>query len=611
VPESSELSKIYGQYHDSLTSAQQEYDRSLKEHAKALKLRYGELIKEFTYSFGDVFGVQVERLELKRHCEDFFRTSEIPFVAIDGSCHKNPSANFISFYGGAYGSKGTISLSGAEGKLRYERWELNRDVSMVAFVPLPPETIATPETAENSEDNEAPSVLTDAEVAEFSSYHTKIMQLAEVYLAHSLASSSSVDSPKLILVDNNISGILANTSFSPSKLRIVDGVFDGESLTQADCQVALAHPFSKELDVPSTKKFQPHFRVIAEAAWAGQKSIRAADCQGFPVANFEIACRFLEKRVKAGTYDQSGKSFTFVEDPRSSWQKANRVYERVCEKLFRAKDPKGLTYSLRNQPSSKQYLTPRDIVFLTGVGIRALIETCWKRRIMLVGIAKDSSSRFFYRNFLGVVSVQRGQDVKKHLSIPLTDRTIVEMLPNLDTGLRAPWGTLEFDSCFMTIHPQLDESTGTWKVQGYELPIGEVTRPERLFLKSLTQFFLTPDGRLASHALFMDRLSHAGWDDDDSGQLTLGTDFFGEINPLFFDKRNPPRLQKLSVYLLSVLVRNHFPDALGYPDPLHQADWGAKSMERRVVSLLDSSEWAYRSKPREKTFRAIRDEFGR
>src|SRR5437870_647273 len=106
MPESSELSKIYGQYHSSLTSAQDEYDRSLMDHANSLKARYGSLLKEFTFSFGDLFGVQVERMELKRFCDDFFGSTEIPFVAIDGSCHKNAGSNFISFYGGAYGSKG-------------------------------------------------------------------------------------------------------------------------------------------------------------------------------------------------------------------------------------------------------------------------------------------------------------------------------------------------------------------------------------------------------------------------------------------------------------------------------------------------------------------------
>jgi hypothetical protein len=568
-------------------------------------------MKEFTFSFGDLFGVQIERLEVKRFCEEFFRTSDIPFVAIDGSCHKNPSANFISFYGGAYGSKGTISLSGAEGKLRYERWELNKDVSMVAFVPIPPETITVPETTGNSDDNESPAVLTDAEVAEFSSYHTKIMQLAEVYLAYSLASASSVDSPKLILIDNNISGILANTSFSPVGLRIMEAVFEGDVLSAMDCQVALAHPFNEPLGIPSAKKFQPHFRVIAEAVWAQRQTIRAADCPRVPEANFEAGCRFLG-RIGAGTYDASTKSFSFSEDPRASWQKTTRVFERICERLFREKDPMGLVYQLRADPTSRQFFTPRDIVFLTGVGIRALIEVCWRRHILLMGVVKDSSSRFFYRNFLGAVTLNRRQNLKKHLAVPLSDRTIIEMLPNLDTSLRPPCGTLEFDSCFMTIHPEWDEKLAEWRVKGYDHPrIGETTRPERMFLRSLVQFFLTPDGSLASHALFIDRLAYPDWDDKDSSELRLGTAFFGDIAPLYYEARKPPRLQKLSVYLLTVLVRNHFPEALGYPDPLHQADWGAKSMQRRIVALLDSSEWAYRSKPREKTFRAIRDKFGR
>jgi hypothetical protein len=280
--------------------------------------------------------------------------------------------------------------------------------------------------------------------------------------------------------------------------------------------------------------------------------------------------------------------------------------------LFRKKDPLGLTYELHGAPGSKQYLTPRDISFLVGVGIRALIELCWNRRILLVGVAKDSSSRFFYRNFLGSVAVIKGNELKKHLGIPLTDRTIIEMLPNLDTSLRAPWGSLEFDSCFMTIHPEWNEKDKKWEVKGYDHPrLGETTRPERIFLRSLSQFFLTEDGGIASHALFIDRLSYSGWDDTDSQKLPVNTAFFGQIEPLYFSNRKPPRLQTLTTYLLSVLVRNHFPEALGYPDPLHQADWGAKSLRDRVISLLDSSEWAFRSRPREKTFRAIRQEYGR
>jgi hypothetical protein len=182
------------------------------------------------------------------------------------------------------------------------------------------------------------------------------------------------------------------------------------------------------------------------------------------------------------------------------------------------------------------------------------------------------------------------------------------LLPNLDLSLNAPWGTLEYDSCFMTLHPKNDGTQGG--IEGYRTATGlEVTRPERMFLKSLSQFFLSEDKNLSSHAIFMDRLAYAGWDDKDSNKLEFDTGM-GKICPFQYDKnKGISRLQNLTMYLMGILVRNHFPEALGYPDPLHQADWGAKSLKKRVLGLLESSEWAFRSRPLSKTFRTIRDKF--
>ena len=140
----------------------------------------------------------------------------------------------------------------------------------------------------------------------------------------------------------------------------------------------------------------------------------------------------------------------------------------------------------------------------------------------------------------------------------------------------------------------------------------ELTRPERIFLRSIAQFFLSEDKNIASHALFVDRLAYPDWDDKASAKTVIKSDYFGEIKPLVFDETTGvPKLQTLTMYILAVLVRNHFPEALGYPDPLHQADWGAKSLKRRVMGLLDSSEWAFRSDPLSKTFREIRESFNR
>lgn len=600
----SEISKIYGQYHDSLKTSQEEYEKRLKLHSKLLKERYDNWLKNFVVGFSDDFSNPIQRLEIKNLAEKFFGSSEIQFIAIDASCEKRQSNNFISFYGGAYGSKGKVSLDEPAGKIRYQRWEMNKDVSMVAFVPLPPDVM---QINLDTEENESITVMSDFEIAQVSSLHTKIMQLAEVYLAYSVANASSLDMPNLILIDNSIGGILANSSFSPRDVGLKNGDFDGQTIDIADMQIALAHPFNEQLQIPSAKKFQPHFRLIAEAVWKKSSKIKAQDCKGFPLSNFQGAARFLSEKVGAGTYDQKNDEFIFKVDPRTSWKKTVSIFESICKKLFKEKNAEGITYKLKDT-QARQYLSSSDLKFLIGVGIRALIETCWEKNILLVGIVKDSMSRFFYRNFLGSVCVCAKDDPKKHLEIPLTDRNIIELLPNIDANIKTPWSSIEFDSCFMTLHPE--EVGGKWVIRGYDTTIGETTRPERIMLRSICQFFISKDRNISSHAIFMDRITYPQWDDKDSLELRVPTSHFGDIFPFYFQKdKKISRLQRLNMYLLTVLVKNHYPEALGYPDPLHQADWGAKSMKNRVLGLLSSSEWAFRSRPLTKTFREIRDSF--
>ena len=61
------------------------------------------------------------------------------------------------------------------------------------------------------------------------------------------------------------------------------------------------------------------------------------------------------------------------------------------------------------------------------------------------------------------------------------------------------------------------------------------------------------------------------------------------------------------MYLLSVLTRNHYAEAIGYPDPLHKADWGAKTIGRSVGDTIRSSTQLLAGRPLTRTFRDIRD----
>ncbi len=542
----SEISKIYTQYHNSLKSSQNEFNEKTKHFAGLLGKRYEELLKNHIVQYKSIFDDQIQRIEIKRLVENFFESSRIQFVAIDGSCLKHESSNFVSFYGGAYGSKGTISLTSPKGEIEYTRWELNKDVSMVAFVPIPPEMMSAAIDNETTENEEIPEVLTDNEIAEFSSLHTRIMQLAEVYLAYSMACAPTAEAPKLIMMDNTLCGILASTSFRPTNVRLSEGDFNGEQLTMVDMQLALSHPYNMQLGIPTVKNFQPHFRVIAEAHWKESRSVNVNDYEEPETKNMlHHGMVYLSEKLDAGIYEKRSGIFTFHVDPRVTWIKVKRIFENICEKLFREKDPNGLTYKVKEE-QRREFFRPRDIQFLIGIGIRCLIEECWKKRIFLVGVVKDSFSQYFYRNYLGTYCVINDLNVNNHLKIPLTDRTIVEMLPYIQQEISSPWGTVEYDSSFMTLHPQYDQNKNKWKINGYAIMgLGETTRPEKLFLRSLVQFFMNDEKSLAAHAIFIDRLVYPGWDDLDSKTLTIPTDFFGNINVFYNDDTNSPtRLSK-------------------------------------------------------------------
>jgi hypothetical protein len=178
-----------------------------------------------------------------------------------------------------------------------------------------------------------------------------------------------------------------------------------------------------------------------------------------------------------------------------------------------------------------------------------------------------------------------------------------------DEQLEAPWATIEFDSTFMTLHLGKN-AQGREEVMGVQVRGGEMVAPERLFLRSLAQFYLNREKPtpLTGHVVFLDRLAFPGWDTT-TQQTCLESKSLGKITPISYRDRDTDNVgQAIMMYFLSTVTRNHFPEVIGYPDPLHQADWGAKSMGERVKAMIASSELPFRSNPIAKTLRQMRDE---
>ena len=166
-------------------------------------------------------------------------------------------------------------------------------------------------------------------------------------------------------------------------------------------------------------------------------------------------------------------------------------FQNICKRLFLEKDPTALQYEAEDEfgVMRKRWMSSNDLNFLVAVGMRMLIEASWERKVLLYGVIKDSASRYFGRNYLGVTLETGFHPQLCNLTVgmlPWTDRMLCETLPRFDTNLDTPWATIEFDSAFMTLHRERDPETDQTQVCGI---MGSIVNQERLFMKSLGQFF--------------------------------------------------------------------------------------------------------------------------
>jgi len=612
----SRISEISRQYHAALAQSRGQYEEMYRDRAEATEHFYNAFFKNLVCSFNDRFAKERFRANLQERIERVFGTSRLEFVAVDGTCQREMFSDFVTFFGGAYGARGELSLSSGRHQIRYRRWSLDHDVSMVAWVPVPFARLeeVAPQHGEQF-------LVTDEERVNLSSVHVHVMQLAEIFLAYNTITSSRLDSPQILLMDLLPSSVLASVAHSQEGLGLIGYPYDRRALTRADVTIALSHPFSDFFGIPSPKRMDLYRILVATLAKAPSQPLDiVAVAQRYGIMEEDLL-REVNKRpgglVDRGILQSSNDGIHFIPAVRvdESWAYVREFFQNLCSRLFIAKDPTALQYDAPDEQGVKRrrWLAPGDLGFLVGVGLRLLIEACWERNILLYGIVKDSASRYLTRNFFGV-SLETGFHPElKELKVeplPWTDRIFCETLPLIDEELAAPWCTVEFDSAFMTLHRELDGRGGT-RVAGI---MGRIVNQERLFARSLAQFFLRRDKRtpLMGHVVFLDRLLSPAWDqpghEDGPGEIAVDTPDLGHFPVYAWRDRNHSNLgQTVMMYLLSVLTRNLFAEAIGYPDPLHKADWGAKSIGRSVGDTIRSSTRLIAARPLSRTFRDIRD----
>ncbi len=599
----SRISRIFHSYKENLYNSQQRYENTYINNAKSAIQFYEDFLKELFIQYGKVFSNPYTLNQITTMAERYFQRRDIHFVAIDGTCSHDPFNDFMVFFAAAYGVKGCIHIEPRPSRLRYERWSMDQDVSLVAYVPVPYAEAGDITDVGYQEE----FIVDDRSKINLSNIHTRLMQLAEVYLAYQMARSSILESPKLIIMDLSLSSVLMSTDIGIDNIHLFGSPIGSRILKKSDGLVVYSHPLNSRLGIPTAKKYRRWTYLVKLFTENNGRSINIDEL----VNQTQISRGEWEKSLNEPhaqeVIDLHGNQIAPRLDFRASWFDSVRFFEDFCERLFHRRDPDALIYPIKEGEAIRyRWMSPEDISFLVAIGLRALIEICWEQGIMLLSIAKDSSTRYFSRHYIGVmreISIFPRIQVS---SLPWTDRVLLESIACQLDDLMAPWATTEFDSVFMTLHLEEDEF-GKRYIKGVR---GNIINPERLFARSLAQFFHQKGkpSPLMGHVIFVDRLIDPHWDGVFQNNPSISNAELGTIKPIYFGTNQDTNYgQTVAIWLLNVLTRNLFPEVIGYPDPLHKADWGAKIIKQRVDRLIQSSETAFRGRPLSRLFRTIRD----
>ena len=544
--------------------------------------------------------------------KEFFGSERVRFAAIDGTMYSRPLFDMVIFFGGAYASTGSVKFArDAEPKVEYDAKTLEQGMGVSSVVPVYfneiPDVDQSFSAPEQPREINLGKNLTDEEIANNSLIANAIMTFSEYYLAYRLTTNQD-PSARIILMDRSLSTDRAillyetrKTDFWNAKSSILGyRLSEAESpVDPADLAIARQHVFSPSSGLPPPRA--DYLRYALVGLFENGKTFTANQVlSAFDVADEkrgrrveQALKRLKQKRILTeteGTYSLDAK---YV----SGWERMKRITFEVGERLFFEKSAGTETSSSMKivKDGKEHWLTTLDIAFLTLFALQMLMEECWTKNILLVGVTKDTAARDFKRQLLPIMDseglLKKQVDREALMELPNTDRMILQSASIFGLEqFKPPWSLIEYDSAFRSMLP--DKFGRKGYVSG---AIKNKISLERAFLKTYVQLSVAEsDPMLRSNVLLIDRLAYPEYDFKPESTVKFWNELSdGTREPvdalLFRNKDVSNRLQNLVMSLLVAMAPVNIPEAFGHNKPLFIADKIAKWNYSQFKCIVDTT----------------------
>ena len=572
--------------------------------------RFSSLKNLYDDLFADLIRTQFNPKESTKTAKEFFGSDSISFAGIDGTLYSRPMFDMVIFFGGAYAAKGKITFSETNiPTVRYDEKNLQQGAGISSVVPIYvneiPEVDHSLSASKQPEEFNPTKQLTDESIADNSIIANSLMTLSEYYLAYKLATEQNQD-VKIILLDRCLSSERASllydtgkTDLWKTKSTIIGLKIENETTDENDLSIGRHHICNATSLLPPPRADYLRHGIIELSTRI--KTLTVQDALDY----FGIKEQKRSKRVeqvlksltKRGILTKTDSTYAICPKYASTWQRIKKLTINVADNIFFTKpdDPNSAIPMKITKEGKEHWLTTLDISFLTLFTLQMLIEECWKRHILLIGMTKDTAARDLKRQLIPIMRNEQLLRESVQLSVlqelPNTDRMILQSTSIFNSEkVIPPWSLIEYDSAFKTMLVDSQYSSGY--VSG---AIKNKISLEKTFLKTYVQLSQAKtDPLLRSNVLLVERLAYPEYDCNPQSTITLSnvlTD--GTTEPvevvLYKDKAVPNPLQTLIFNVLIAMAPPNIPEAFGHNKALFIADKIAKWNYSQSKSIVDTT----------------------
>jgi len=526
--------------------------------------------------------------------------------------YSRPLFDLMIFFGGAYAATGTIEFRvDSKPVVEYYSKFLKEGTGVSSVVPIYINEV--PDVDQTFFDLEEPGELSvsrplvDATIINNATIANWIMTFAEYYLAYRLIMDTTRNI-RILLMDRALSAERASLLYDTSKRELwkAKGSLIGYRVDNVPTDVNdLAYGRycirNSALGLPPARADYLRYAIVYLVEEKGPLSLGEI-CEALGVENEKRAKR-IEKYVKAslkeGYFKKKNSKYSINPRYIDTWKRLKKLVRMLGDRFFY--EEKGGEASANRmkivKDGKEHWLTTLDIAFLTLFCFYMIVEECWKKKILLIGLTKDTAARDFKRQLIPILQNEgmlRGAlTAEEFEEMPNTDRMILQSVSLFNTEkVKVPWSLVEYDSSFKTmVADQKGRKGYVFGARRNRISL------EKTFLKTYVQLSqAATDPRLRSNVLLTDRLVHPEFDSSPSSVVQFWNEFGAAKESvkvlLFKDKTVENRLQNLVMVTLQSMTGPSIPEAFGHNKPLFIADKVAKWHYAAFSRMADSTrEW--------------------